>query len=84
WGEGEAAIPRQREPSSGASRHLLPQAGEGPHAPRSDYRQAMIGKVNSSVNVSGVDIVVGIPNIDSAVKSQANYRSAKRLTEEQR
>jgi hypothetical protein len=25
----------------------------------------MIGKVNSSVNVSGVDIVVGIPNIDS-------------------
>jgi hypothetical protein len=28
----------------------------------------MIGKVNSSVNVSGVDIVVGIPNIDSAMK----------------
>jgi hypothetical protein len=25
----------------------------------------MIGKVNSSVNVSGVDIVVGIPNIES-------------------
>jgi len=24
----------------------------------------MIGKVNTSVNVSGVDIVVGIPNID--------------------
>src|SRR3984957_5629202 len=32
WGEGEAAIPSQREPSSGASRHLLPQAGEGPPA----------------------------------------------------
>jgi hypothetical protein len=25
----------------------------------------MIGEVNSSVNASGVDIVVGIPNIDS-------------------
>jgi len=24
----------------------------------------MVGKVNSSVNVGGVDIVVGIPNID--------------------
>jgi hypothetical protein len=34
-------------------------------APQDDYRQAMIGKVNSRVNVSGVDIVVGIPNIDS-------------------
>jgi hypothetical protein len=27
--------------------------------------ETLIGKVNSSVNVSGVDIVVGIPNIDS-------------------
>jgi hypothetical protein len=29
WGEGEAAISSQKRPSSGASRHLLPQAGEG-------------------------------------------------------
>jgi hypothetical protein len=39
----------------------------------------MIGKVNSSVNVSGVDIVVGIPNIDSCgekAKQTTEARSA--------
>jgi hypothetical protein len=39
----------------------------------------MIGKVNSSVYVSGVDIVVGIPNIDSRdekAKQTTEARSA--------
>jgi hypothetical protein len=39
----------------------------------------MIGKVNSSVYVSGVDIVVGIPNIDSRdekAKKTTEARSA--------
>jgi hypothetical protein len=41
--------------------------------------ETMIGKVNSSVNVSGVDIVVGIPNIDSCgekAKQTTEARSA--------
>jgi hypothetical protein len=48
-------------------------------AHQDDHRQAMIGKVNSSVNVSGVDIVVGIPNIDSCgekAKQTTEARSA--------
>jgi len=41
--------------------------------------ETMIDKVNSSVNVSGVDIVVGIPNIDSRgekAKQTTEARSA--------
>lgn len=41
--------------------------------------ETIIGKVNSSVNVSGVDIVVGIPNIDSRgekAKQTTEARSA--------